>query len=309
MTPVSPADEIRSLAARSTSRLVEVIDALVAARVHRDVSAYTEALADAAGIFGSMLPLADLLGRRRMQLLADHAARQAPERAALVAAAVAQLSGAPSPLLPVVEAREAILDILRRQSELAPGFEAVQDAYAERHAFACARALDVAVTQRIQNVIAATVAGAGPANPRQVIAEIGGWSQAYADTVYVTNVATAYSAGMWARLVDPDVARVLPGAKFVSAKLSTSRPNHVACHGLIAPTDSPIWNAYSPPLGYGCVCGLREVSIFEARREGLLDEHGHMRTMLPPGFGINARPDHGFGRGRPDRLVATGAIA
>ena len=58
-----------------------------------------------------------------------------------------------------------------------------------------------------------------------------------------------------------------------------------------------------------CKCSLREVSIFEARREGLLDEHGHMRTMLPPGFGINARPDHGFGRGRPDRLVATGAIA
>lgn len=300
MTPTSAADEIRTIAARSTERLRDVIAALVEARARRDADAYTDALAAARELFATLLQLADLSGRVRMTLLARHAEAAAQERA--------QLAGVTTPLLPAVEARDVILDTLRRYAEIAPGFRAVQDLYAERHAFACARSLDVSVTERIQNVIAATVAGSGPPNPRKVIAELGDWSRAYAGTVYSTAVATAYSAGMWARLAEPDVARVLPGARFVSALLPTTRRNHAACHGLTAATTSPIWDGYSPPLGYGCLCALREVSVFEARREGLIDSDGTFLTLLPPGFGINAKPDPGFGRGRPDRIVATSSI-
>jgi hypothetical protein len=54
---------------------------------------------------------------------------------------------------------------------------------------------------------------------------------------------------------------------------------------------------------------LREISISEARRENLIGSDGKLMTMLPPGFGVTARPDPGFGRGRPDRRVASGSLA
>lgn len=308
MTPVTAADEVAAIAGKNAPRLVDIVNRLAVARARQDGPGYVVAMADAVNLFGPMLATADLMGRRRMQLLADHAESPAPERAALAAHAVAQLGGL-SPTLAPVEARSAILDVLRRDVEYARGFEAVQALYEDRHAFACARSLDVAITERVRNVIASSVAGTGPVDPKAVIAEIGGWTRAYAETVYSTSVATAYSAGMWARLADPDVAQVLPGAKFVSALLSTSRPNHTACHGMIAPSTSSIWEVYSPPLGYACRCGLREISISEARRENLIGSDGKLMTMLPPGFGVTARPDPGFGRGRPDRRIASGSLS
>lgn len=151
--------------------------------------------------------------------------------------------------LPRVEFDQAIRDVQARGAEVAPGWQATADVYT-RHGFACAKSMDLAVTKRVQEVIAQTVRGGGPVNPRKVIAGLGDWTQAYADTVYETNVLTAYTAGMWSRLEDEDVARVLLGARFVSALLVTSRPTHVAAHGLVAPTSSTLWNVFSPPMGY-----------------------------------------------------------
>lgn len=273
MNLLHPDDEIAAIAERSAGELREVIEDLIAARARQAGRAYAHAMERAAALFGRMLALADLLGRRRMQLLADRAEERAARRAELAAVALAHLRAA-APLVPEVQFKEAVADVLSRQPELADGWKAVADVYAERHGFACARAMDVAVTERVQRVVADVVRGEGGPDPRKVIRELGDWTQAYADTVYETSVRTAYTAGMWARMAEPSVARVLPGARFVSALLPTSRPNHTACHGLTAPTDSLLWNVFSPPLGYRCKCALREISIFEAKREGLLDAQG-----------------------------------
>ncbi len=307
MKLLAPDDEIADLAAKSATAFVEAANDLIRARVLQDGAAYRRAIESAAALFGRVLAMGDLLGRRRMQLLAERAEAHVKVRAALVAEVLAQLR-ADTPIVERVEFKEATQDVLSRHPELAPGWKAVADVYAERHGFACARAMDVAVTERVRDVIADTVAGRGPPNPRKVIQELGDWTAAYADTVYETNIRTAYTAGMWSRMEDAAVARVLPGARFVSAQLPTSRPNHVAAHGLTAPTNSLLWEHFSPPLGYRCQCALREVSIFEARREGLLDAQGHLRTIYPSNF-ANAHPDPGFGRTRPDRAAAAGSFA
>lgn len=303
MKLVAPDDEIRAIAAASAAEFIDAANLLIRARVLMDGPAYQQAMATVAALFGRVLAMGDLLGRRRLQLLADRAEADAARRAALVA----QLRAA-SPILEAVEFKEATQDVLSRHPELAQGWKGVADVYAERHGFACAKAMDVAVTKRVQEVIADVVAGKGVVEPRRVIRELGDWTAAYADTVYETNIRSAYTAGMWSRMEDPAVARVLPGARFVSARLPTSRANHVAAHGLTAPTSSLLWDTFSPPLGYRCHCALREISIFEARREGLLDAQGNLRTVYPPNF-VAAWPDPGFGRTRPDRAAASGSFA
>jgi uncharacterized protein with gpF-like domain len=139
-------------------------------------------------------------------------------------------------------------------------------------------------------------------SPREAVKELSDWTTAQAELVYANNVKTAYAAGAWTRISHPDVARVLPGMKFVSACLATTRPNHRAAHGLVAPTDSPLWDTFGGLLGHGCRCSRREVSYSEAKRNGWLDENGKLMTIKPPGF-EKAGPDPGFGVIRPDKSL------
>lgn len=265
------------------------------------------ALAATADVMGRLMAWADLLGRRRSEFLyqaaidrADFAARG--ERMARMAADWYRTAA-----LPEVEFEKATDSVLSRYPALARGWRAVAELYATRHAFAAARAMSASVARRVQLAVAAGVKGDTPSAVEEIVTATG-WDRQYAETVYRTNAATAYSAGMWARMADPDVAAVIPGQRYVSQKLPTSRPNHVACDGLIAPNDSRLWDTFSPPLGYGCLCSLEEVSVFDAEREGLIGADGRMMTLLPPGFGITARPDPGFGGGRPDRVALYGEI-
>lgn len=301
---ITAADEVEALQARSAEPFVRLVRALIRARVAQDGDAYARAMRELAGLLGRVGAFANLLGRRRMQLLADQAARgmREGERALHVAGAVAMLK-AWGPALPVVDFKEAIAEILNRKPELAKGYKAVQDVYAERHGFAMAKSTDMAVTTRVQALISEHIKGGKVLpSPRQALDALGDWTRAYSDTVYETNVKTAYTAGMWQRLETPEVARVLPGARFVSALMVTSRPNHTAAHGFMASTDAPEWNYLSPPLGYRCHCTVREISIFEARERGILDPNGRLVTVRPAGF-EKAAPDEGFGRARPDHML------
>jgi hypothetical protein len=304
---VTPQDEMDRVAARSTQRIVQLIRRVARARVLGDAEQYRDAMEDAAATFGDVLALCDLLGRRRIQLLYERAEEPEDRRASMASFEVARLSEDLTPLLPKIESDSVIADILLRMPELAVGFKAVQEVYRNRHGFACARAMDVAVTERVQAVVSEALRTGDRAGAKKVLMEIEDWSGAYADTVYETNVRTAYTAGMFARMEDPAVARVLPGVRFVSALMITSRPNHTAAHGLMAPSTHPIWSTFSPPLGYRCKCALREVSVIEAKSKGLLDANGMMRVIYPSTFS-QAYPDPGFGRGRPSVRASSGDI-
>lgn len=307
---MDPTDEARVLAEGSSRALAAVATRHAHTIIDEDWTEARASLEDAQAVFARLLSYTDLLGRRRMNMLWKQARDRVPaERRVLAFAAVELhlLAAIPQrPILPVVEFREATEDILEREPELAPGYRAVQLLYATQHAFACAKAMSIAVAKRVRDLLVTEVRGGVARDTAKSIMDATGWSQAYADLVLVTNVRTAYSAGQWGRVADPDVRTILPAMQFRSALLETSRPGHVACHGMIAPVDSNLWERYSPPLGYRCYCGLDEISVYDLERLGLVTKDGRVQTRVPATFSA-ARPDDGFGQGRPDRWRFFGA--
>ena len=277
---LSPAEEIENVLARSATGFDRTIRAMAAAATLGDQVAMESAIAVGAEVFGRTLGYADLLGRRRMELLANYADAKTPraQRLETVSAATAQhFAAVPSGgVLPRVEFTEVVSDIESRMPTVVRGWRNVAALYAEVHAFALSRSMSQTVTRHVQDVVARAVAGgdAAPIDPVGEIAEIGKWSRGYAETVYRTNAQTAYTAGVWARASDPDVLAVIPGFEFFSAHLATSRPNHEACAGMIAPTSSRLWDRYSPPLGYNCLCSITEITVYEAERLLEMEDDG-----------------------------------
>jgi hypothetical protein len=310
--PRSPSQDVDAMMDRSAPALVADVARMERAVASGDAALIRDAQDAAAETIGRLLAFADLLGRRRMQLIATHARRTADERREMLAAETVKLSAIASdqPMLPRVEFEQAVRDIATRMPVVERDWRKVASLYSTKHAFACARAMTKAVTDRVQTIIreAIRTGESGDSfDPVSQIIEDTGWQRGYATTVYRTNAQTAYTAGIWARASDPDVMAVVPGFRFVSQHLPTSRPNHEACAGLIAPVTSHLWGKYSPPLGFSCLCAVDEVTVYEAEREGLI-RNGEMLTLLPPGFGIKAHPDPGFGLGRPDRVAAFGSF-
>jgi hypothetical protein len=223
---------------------------------------------------GETLVIANLLGRRRVLLDMD-----------------AQFAAVMD--VPRVEFADAIASILSREPRLAESAEAVADMYAGRYSFAVARSIDEQLTARIQVAIASLIDRGEPApKAAAVLAEIGEWTQSYADTVYRTNLSTAYTAGRFAQALEPDVVRALPALERYSVRDSAVRrgrredggENHLAAHGLVAAAADPIWKTHAPPSGYRCRCGVRMVSATELRRRGLLDPQGRVKRHEPPGL-------------------------
>lgn len=73
--------------------------------------------------------------------------------------------------------------------------------------------------------------------------------------IYRTDMATAYAAGRWRQLNDPEFARRMPCWRHRHADgVAHPRPQHVAWNGLTLPRDHPFWRTNFPPNGWGCHC-------------------------------------------------------
>jgi len=205
--------------------------------------------------------LADLNGRKR--LLMEYDASKAKS---------AKFADVPdtSPIAPNLSFEEAVEDLLIREPRLAKSAAEVTKLYNTSKVFAMARSAEMVITKRAQEEISKWLMGGEPAQAiSKTIQEIGPFSEAYANTVYRTNVATAYNEGRMEQAEDPDIADVIVGFRYTGIADNFTRPNHQAGFGTIAATDDPIWNTHKPPLGYNCRCGLEFVSRFEAERLGL----------------------------------------
>ncbi len=112
------------------------------------------------------------------------------------------------------------------------------------------------------------------------------------DTVYQTNMQTAYMNGRIKQMADPDVAAALPFWRYRTMEDELVRPNHAALDGFVARASDGVWGRIAPPNGYNCRCTLEPLLGSEAR--GILgieiDIPGAAR--LPAGGG----PDDGFGK-------------
>jgi SPP1 gp7 family putative phage head morphogenesis protein len=89
-----------------------------------------------------------------------------------------------------------------------------------------------------------------------------------ARTIFETNIRTAYAAGRWAQLQDPDVAKALPYIQYKHSGAEHFRPLHKAWDGLVLLRTDKFWQTNLPPNGFGCKCQFFPLSAGSLKRLG-----------------------------------------
>ena len=115
------------------------------------------------------------------------------------------------------------------------------------------------------------------------------------DVIFRTNVQTAYNAGHYQSMTQPETLRLLPYWQYKTAYDENVRPEHAAMHNAVYRADDPVWDIWYPPNGFRCRCTVVAKSRAQVEREGLT-----VRTMPPrtvdysTGEIIDIHPDKGF---------------
>lgn len=178
---------------------------------------------------------------------------------------------------------EGIADLYGRQPIFESNWLELSERYSQEQVFGLVRSLDVAVTETINLNLAKHLK---EGRPRE---EFVSWftkqdnirdnTRAYANTVYRTNMVTAYNSG---RVRQAKRMRgFCVGFEFLATMDSSARNNHSLAHRLRAPLDSPFWKLFHPPLGYNCRCILKPITRPEARRNKWLDQSGELIPWHP----------------------------
>lgn len=92
------------------------------------------------------------------------------------------------------------------------------------------------------------------------------------ETIYRTNMQTAYQAGRYIQMTSSTLLRVRPFWRYVAVMDSATRPSHAAMHNKVYPANHPIWNVWYPPNGFNCRCYISTASEDEFRRRRLVLE-------------------------------------
>ncbi len=297
-------DDIEDLSYRSTVTFREALERLTRAILSGDQEARQAAFRGLQVLLGQTMTLADFMGRRRMVLEAKAAEKRVPPELR------DRIIFAQTPVVPRVPFVEAVEDLIARTPEIIDPsitegrWREVAALYQDRHAFALAKSTELELTKKIQAAITRSLKrGQSAPKTEDIIANLGGWTRGYAETVYRTNLNTAFTAGRFRMAQAPSVTKVIGGFEFRAIMDGDTRPNHAAAHGLVASQFDPIWETYSPPMGYSCRCHLRMVDRFELRQRHLLKASGEVIIHKPASFS-EAYPDEGFERKhRPDRAI------
>ncbi len=248
--------------------------------------------------------LAHLLGAERVLIEIERMGKRAADAGAAVPVAVERttpaalgvrippMGGAGSAVVPSTTFEEAVASVLSRRPALASAYrEAVRLNPIER-AFTMAKAADEEQLTRVRDAIAGAIRdGKTLTEAREAVADLGPWSESYAELVYQNAVSRAYTQGRLTQAKDPDVRLVAPAVMVQGIHDADERPNHRKYVGLVASPDDPIWNVAAPPYGHRCRHGLRLVDRIEAESLGILLSDGRVRpATIPPG----AHPDPGW---------------
>jgi len=114
------------------------------------------------------------------------------------------------------------------------------------------------------------------------------------DTIYRTNVQSAYQAGRYAQMIE--TARDRPYWQYSAVLDGRTRPTHSALDGKVYRFDHPFWNRWYPPNGYNCRCTVRTLSARQLQRRGLVEQIAGTDLQPDPGFDFNP----GMERWKPD---------
>lgn len=110
------------------------------------------------------------------------------------------------------------------------------------------------------------------------------------EAIFRTETQTAYSAGRWNALKEPDAWDALWGFKYVTAADFRVRPTHAAMDGVTLPKDDPFWQTSMPPNGWNCRCQAIELFGDRSRVDpSAFDVDGVTVEPVPDrGFEFNA---------------------
>jgi hypothetical protein len=256
----SPLDEKLELLARSPGKFSDIMLDMARAFLRNDLEEVDRlAESELAPLVGQTMTLADLVGRRRLFLEVDALAKD--QIVSFRSTVFPVINFDTTPVFPKIDFPKAIDDLVTREPRIAdpktgePRWVAVARTYVEDHAFSIARSTKLNVITNVQRIVTDVLAeGKSREQAIQEIMKAGGraqgWTQAYAETVLQTNLSSAYEAGRFDQMKDPDVIEVAPAAEFLEIGDGDSRENHEAAGGTIAPIDNPIWDRISPPLGF-----------------------------------------------------------
>ncbi|MGN6777581.1 phage minor head protein [Rhizobium sp.] len=115
-------------------------------------------------------------------------------------------------------------------------------------------------------------------------------------TIFETNLRTAYAAGRYAQMTEPDTLATFPYWQYHHSGAVHPRLQHKAWDGTTLRADDPFWSVAYPPNGYGCGCfvtpvsrgGLRRMGKAEPDRAPDLDQLGTDQPLgVDPSFAYN----------------------
>ncbi|MDL2401261.1 phage head morphogenesis protein [Rhizobium mayense] len=116
------------------------------------------------------------------------------------------------------------------------------------------------------------------------------------DVIFDTNMRTAYAAGRYAQMTEPDTLATFPNWQYNHSGSLHPRVQHLAWNGQIWPANDPIWGKIYPPNGYHCGCFVVPLSAAGMRRAGKtrpdrvpdLDQLGTDQPLgIDPSFAYN----------------------
>nr|WP_256489417.1 phage minor head protein [Dyella lutea] len=95
-------------------------------------------------------------------------------------------------------------------------------------------------------------------------------------TIYEANLRSARAAGQWERIQRTKATH--PYLLYTLGPSAHHRPQHVDWSGTLLPIEDEFWRYAMPPNGYGCKCGVRQVSKVEY---GRLRDKGYQDPLAP----------------------------
>lgn len=174
-------------------------------------------------------------------------------------------------------------------------FDGLSQRY-KQQAFTIAGISDVKLIEQIKSALADVMASGGTEKDFQAAvnaltdqAGIARLSATQINTVFQTNVMTAYGNGRFEQMADPAVAAALPYWTYRTAGDDRVRPAHAALDGFTAKIKDPVWNRLYPPCGYNCRCMVTAELPDDVPDDA--DQPGSARIPL----GAMSVPDPGFG--------------
>jgi hypothetical protein len=142
---------------------------------------------------------------------------------------------------------------------------------------AIAKALETGTTlEEFAQDFDVTVAKAGWQPPPGSEGQWGGWR---VELIYMQNLRSAYAAGRFKQMRDPEVATARPYWLWRHRDSVNPRPTHLALDDKVFRGDSVFWDVGYPPCGYGCKCGVFALSERDLQRRGLKVEDAPTETL------------------------------